>query len=185
MKPKIRNLIIDSILLALLIVASKISIYTTFVPFTLQLLVILVIVMISELKNSLVIILAYVLMGLCGIPVFSNNYLGISAFLSPSFGYIIGFIFMALIISFIKKKVKMKNEFLFYLILSLIGLLTDYILGFLYVIFLSKVIMVIDINLTLSKILINFILIFIPFDLIKCFISAVIVNRLKKVVIRM
>lgn len=185
MKPKIRNLIIDSILLALLIVASKISIYTAFVPFTLQLLVVLVIVLLFDLKNSLIIILTYILMGLCGIPVFSNNYLGISALLSPSFGFILGFIFMGLIISFIKKKVKMKNEFLFYLIASLIGLITDYMLGFLYVIFLSKVIMVIDINLTLSKILINFILIFIPFDLIKCFISAVIVNRLKKVIIRM
>lgn len=79
----------------------------------------------------------------------------------------------------------MKNEFLFYLILSLIWLITDYILAYFYVVFLSKVIMVIDINLTLSKILINFILIFIPFDLIKCFISVVIVNRLKKVIIRM
>lgn len=185
MKPKIRNLIIDSILLALLIVASKISIYTAFVPFTLQLLVVLVIVMLNDLKNSLIIILTYILMGLCGIPVFSNNYLGISVLFSPSFGFILGFIFMGLIISFIKKKVKMKNEFLFYLIISLIGLLTLYILGFLYVIFLSKVIMVIDINLTVYQILINFILIFIPFDLIKCFISAVIVKKLKKVIIRM
>lgn len=173
MNRKIKNLIIDSILLALLIVASKLSIYTSFVPFTLQLLIILIISLLVDFKNALLIISIYIGIGLIGIPVFSSSIASVAILIHPSFGFILGFLLIAFVIPLLKLKI---NN---YLTLSFIALLIDYICGFIYVILLSKVFMVLEIDLTIFKIFINFIAIFIPFDIIKCVLATIIVKRVE------
>lgn len=184
MNKKTKNLIIDSILLALLIVASKLSIYTSFVPFTLQLLIVLIISLLVDYKNSLLIIAIYIIMGLIGIPVFSSTVSSVSVLVHPSFGFIIGFLFIALTIPIIKEKIKINNKFIKNLTLSIIALIIDYICGFVYVILLSKVLMIIDLDLTTFKIFINFIAIFIPFDIIKCVLATIIVKRVENSTIK-
>ena len=179
MNKKIKNLIIDSILLALLIVASKLSIYTSFVPFTLQLLIVLIFSLLVDYKNSILIIVIYIIMGLIGIPVFSSSVSSVAVLIHPSFGFIIGFILIALFIPIIKEKIRINNKFVKNLTLSIIALIIDYICGFVYIILLSKILMVIDLDLTISKIFINFIAIFIPFDIIKCVLATIIVKRVE------
>lgn len=182
MNKRIKNLIIDSILLAVLIIASKISIYTGFVPFTLQILVVLIISLLLDYKESLIVLGTYVLIGLLGIPVFSSNAAGIAALITPSFGFVIGFLVMSLIIPLLKRKLKQKinNQFLLNLIPSLIGLIIDYAFGFIYALFLYKILMVLKTEMTVLKILLNFVILFIPFDLVKCVLSSIIVERLEK-----
>ena len=179
MNKKIKNLIIDSILLALLIVASKLSIYTSFVPFTLQLLIVLIFSLLVDYKNSILIIVIYIIMGLIGIPVFSSSVSSVAVLIHPSFGFIIGFILIALFIPIIKEKIIINNKFVKNLTLSIIALIIDYICGFVYIILLSKILMIIDLDLTISKIFINFIAIFIPFDIIKCVLATIIVKRVE------
>ena len=179
MNKKIKNLIIDSILLALLIVASKLSIYTSFVPFTLQLLIVLIFSLLVDYKNSILIIVIYIIMGLIGIPVFSSSVSSVAVLIHPSFGFIIGFILIALFIPIIKEKIRINNKFVKNLTLSIIALIIDYICGFVYIILLSKILMIIDLDLTISKIFINFIAIFIPFDIIKCVLATIIVKRVE------
>lgn len=180
MNKKINNLIIDSILLALLIVASKISIYTNFVPFTLQLLIVMIIVLLVDYKNAFIILSVYLVIGLCGIPVFSSLTSGFVILTSPTFGFVLGFVIVGLVIPFFKKRIRINNEFLLNLFCTIIGLFIDYFFGFFYALFLYKVLMILDTQITVINILINFIIIFIPFDLIKCIIASIIVKKLSK-----
>ena len=77
--------------------------------------------------NSTIVILTYILMGLFGIPVFSSGG-GMHYIFSPTFGYIIGFLFQAMIISKASNK---DNKWLKY-ILSILGILVDYLFGSIY-----------------------------------------------------
>lgn len=181
MNKKIKNLIIDSILLALLIVASKLSIYTSFVPFTFQILVVLTISLLLDYKNALLVIIVYVLMGIVGIPVFSTTSAGITVFINPSFGFIIGFIAMSVLIPVVKKKLecKISNKYKVNFISGIIGLLIDYLFGFFYALLLFKVLMILETDMTVFKIFIYFIAIFVPFDIIKCVLATIISKRVE------
>lgn len=181
MNKRIKNLIIDSILLAVLIIASKISIYTSFVPFTLQILIVLIISLLLNYKESLIVIGIYILMGIIGIPVFSSSVAGVASFVTPSFGFIIGFLAMSFFVPFTKKKLanRINNKFLVNLLASLIGLFIDYFFGFCYAIVLYKVLMVLETQMSTFKLLFNFVIVFIPFDIVKCLLASTIVKRLE------
>lgn len=66
------------------------------VPFTLQTLGVFLAILILGEKKGLITILIYLLIGLIGIPVFSNFTGGIGIILGPTGGYLIGFIFIDL-----------------------------------------------------------------------------------------
>ena len=57
------------------------------------LLIVLIISLLVDYKNSLLIIVIYIIMGLIGIPVFSSTVSSVSVLVHPSFGFIIGFLF--------------------------------------------------------------------------------------------
>ena len=181
MNKKIKNLIIDSILLALLIVASKLSIYTSFVPFTFQILVVIIISLLLDYKNASLVILVYILMGLVGIPVFSSSSSGIAILVEPTFGFVIGFVIIGLVVPVIKKKLKekIKGKYTVIFISGIIGLIIDYLIGFLYALLLYKVLMILETDMTVVKIFIYFIAIFVPFDIIKCVLATIISKRVE------
>ncbi len=127
MKLKVKDICMMSILLAILIVTSKITIPTGIVPITLQTFAVTIIALILGFKKSTIVILTYILMGLFGIPVFSSGG-GMHYIFSPTFGYIIGFLFQAMIISKASNK---DNKWLKY-VLSILGILVDYLFGSIY-----------------------------------------------------
>ena len=101
----IKRIAIDSIFLALLIVSSYISIPLSDISLTLQVLVVLLLALILPFIDAEIIIIVYILMGLFGIPVFANFSAGFSKIFMPSFGFIISFLFIPVVlklISFIK-----------------------------------------------------------------------------------
>ena len=65
----LKEICLNAILLALLVVSAQISLKVGLTTFTLQLLVVFIITSICSLKNSLIIISCYIIMGLIGIPV--------------------------------------------------------------------------------------------------------------------
>ena len=93
----IRDLVLISISAALITVCSWISIPIGPVPFTLQTMAILAVMLTCGGRRGTLAILVYLLMGACGLPVFAGFKGGLVSFAGPTGGFLIGFIFAALV----------------------------------------------------------------------------------------
>ena len=69
---KIKQLVVNAMFIALLVVSSFISIPINQVPITLQTLLVYIIILAFDFKNSIIIFVIYLIMGLIGLPIFSN-----------------------------------------------------------------------------------------------------------------
>lgn len=90
----------------------------------------------------------YMLMGVVGLPVFSNGAGGPGYILTPSFGYIIGFIFCAYAVGKIVEISRANNSKTGLVIAPFVGLMIDYIIGVPYLYMIFNVVMgkAIDVN---------------------------------------
>jgi len=95
-KTKTLDLVYTAMGVTLICVCSWINIPMT-VPFTLQTFAIPAVLLILGKKRGTIATIVYVLMGAIGIPVFAGFTGGLAILLGNTGGYIIGFIFMALI----------------------------------------------------------------------------------------
>ena len=93
----IYDLVLISISAALITVCSWISITIGPIPFTLQTMAILAVMLTAGGRRGTISILVYLAMGACGIPVFAGFKGGVTAFAGPTGGFLIGFVFAALI----------------------------------------------------------------------------------------
>lgn len=91
-----KRITIISLTTTLCVICSWISIPFT-IPFTMQSFAVCYTLLILGAKDGLISILLYTLIGLIGLPVFSNFRGGIGHLLGPTGGYILGFIAMSLI----------------------------------------------------------------------------------------
>lgn len=89
-------------------ICSWISIPTV-VPFTLQTFAVFLTVSVLGGKRGTLSVIIYVLLGAVGLPVFSGFKGGVGALLNTTGGYIIGFIFSALIMWAFEKAFRPKN----------------------------------------------------------------------------
>lgn len=124
-----KEISIVGICTALIAVISQISLQLPIgVPLTFQCFIIAVIAVVLGFKLSAFSILAYILLGFIGLPVFANFKAGPSAVLGATGGFIIGFLPMAAIIGYACDKTQ--NKIWLFLVLY-IGLALDYMLGIL------------------------------------------------------
>ena len=95
-----------SLCVALLCISAYIVITLPFTPIliTAQTIIINLIALILSPKQSLLTVTVYILIGICGLPVFSGAVGGIAKLLGPTGGFLIGFLIIAPIISFLKGK---------------------------------------------------------------------------------
>ncbi len=186
-----KKLTIQALMLAVLIVCSQIIIpLPGGVPVTLQVLAVAIIAYYFHLKDALIIVCVYLFLGFIGLPFFSGFTGGPGKLVSPSAGYLLGFIPMTVFLALPKnRKVAEKsigpendypveetktgkNKKIYQVILfSLLGLLSCHLIG---VIWLSKVL-----NLSYLQ---GFMVGSFPFlikDLISLFIAYVIMNKIK------
>ncbi|MCI5838867.1 MAG: biotin transporter BioY [Christensenellaceae bacterium] len=94
---------------AVIAVCSYISV-PTLIPFTLQTFAVALVATVLGWKLGFVAVFCYLLLGLCGAPVFSGFKSGLSAFASPTGGYLVGFLLIppcALLFKFFPKKIGM------------------------------------------------------------------------------
>lgn len=91
-----REMVLTSMMVALMAVCSWISIPSA-VPFTLQTFAVFCAVSLLGGRNSLFAVLAYLLIGAVGVPVFAGPSGGIGIVLGTTGGYMLGFIFITLI----------------------------------------------------------------------------------------
>lgn len=101
---KITNIVFTALFVAVIVVCSQIIIPFGQVPITLQTVGVFLSATILGARWSSVSVLVYILLGLVGLPVFSGFSSGVGYLLGPTGGYIVGFLFTALIVGFITEK---------------------------------------------------------------------------------
>ncbi len=94
---------------ALITVCAWITIPVGAIPVTLQTFAVALIGALFGAVRGLIAVAVYLLMGLIGIPVFSNFNAGVAALLGPTGGYLIGFLF-SVVIAGIFSALKIKNH---------------------------------------------------------------------------
>lgn len=128
---KTKHLIYVALFAALISVGAQIRIPIGPVPITLQMPMVLLTALLLGPKLSVMATSVYLLLGLVGVPVFAGGG-GFSSLVSPSFGFILGFIPCALIAGF---GAKPGLPFYQVLIYTYLGMLVTFIFGTVYFIF--------------------------------------------------
>lgn len=112
---------------ALIAVCSWISIPVGEIPITLQTFAVFAAVGLLGMKRGLLSVVVYILLGAVGVPVFAGFKGGIGVLFGTTGGYIVGFLFLALIAGFILDKFGKK---VYVMIIALVlGLLVCYAFG--------------------------------------------------------
>lgn len=160
---------------ALIAVCSWISIPLT-VPITLQTMAICLVAGLLGAKRGTITTVIYILLGLVGVPVFAGFSSGPAALLSPSGGYIIGFIFTALIVGIVSDKTK--GKMIPIVIAMIIGILFCYVFGTAWfaIVYAKQN----ETAATLKTILSWCVLPFLIPDAVKIVVASILTNRLKK-----
>ena len=91
------DLVLISISAALITVCSWISIPLGPLPFTLQTMGILAVMLTCGGRRGTISIVIYLAMGFCGVPVFAGFKGGVSALIGPTGGFLVGFVIAALV----------------------------------------------------------------------------------------
>ena len=120
---------------ALIILGTFIKIPLPMISITLQLEFVLLSAMLLGAWRSSLSVAAYIILGLCGVPVFTYGG-GIACVLKPSFGFIIGFLVASVVTGYIVEHLKERTFWkLFFaalagtVIIYIIGTLSQYISG--------------------------------------------------------
>lgn len=161
---------------ALITVCSWISFPLT-IPITLQTLGVCLVSGLFGLRRGTISVIVYLILGAVGVPLFAQFTGGLGIITGPSGGYLIGFIFTALIVGFASDKWEGKLAAL--ILAMILGVLVCYAFGtawFAYV-YAKK-----SQPASLLTILGWCVFPFIPFDAIKIVVAALLTGRLKKFV---
>ena len=118
----------------------------------------------------------YMAIGLIGVPVFTSGG-GFASILSKSFGYILGFILCAFLVGILTEKfIRPNPTFPKFMIAGLIGAFSIYLVGIPYFYLILKYVTHADAS--LSTVLVNSMLVFIPVDVLKAVFAASISRQL-------
>ena len=124
---RLKSMVFVALMAAFLCIFSPISIPLPLVPITLQTFGVFLVSALLGWKRGTVAVLIYLLLGLIGLPVFSGWTGGFSGFATPSSGYIIGFVFTALLTGFLIDR--FPNRLWMYPVAMIAGLAVCYLFG--------------------------------------------------------
>ena len=138
---KTKSIIITGLFTAIICVFSVITITIGPVPITLSLFAVFLSAVMLGWKKGCLAVLVYILCGAIGLPVFSGLKGGISILFGPTGGYIIGYIFIALIVGLTAeraKKLSAAKKYALTFAASFTALLICYAFGTAQYIFITK-----------------------------------------------
>lgn len=167
---KNQEITFTAIMVTLLIICSQLSLPIGPVPITLQTLAVLMIGYLLSPKNSVRATSIYLIMGLFGLPIFSNFMGGFQAALLPSFGFILGFIPA----SYVQAKYLTKHSNL--MMAAMINFTITYVIGLAYMAFILNVYL--NNQMGFIGILMAGLIPFIPGDLFKMLVGVLLAKRL-------
>lgn len=173
-----KSLILCSLFAALIAVGAFIKIPIPVVPFTLQVLFTTLSGLLLGPKLGAISVGIYLLVGLVGIPVFTQGG-GPSYIFQPTFGYLIGFLIGSYITGYIANK-KKNPSLKTLLIASFTGLTIVYILGMIYYYFIANYYL--NSPITVGAVMFYCCLVFIPGDALLCVMSSIIAKRIIPVI---
>lgn len=127
---RIKELVQNGMGLSILIICSWMTITMISIPFTMQTFALFLLLYVFHGKRSFFILTTYLLLGLVGIPVFSNFQSGTVALFGPTGGYLFGFWFATLCL-WGSEQIWRKHISIFFLF-SLFALFICYFLGTLW-----------------------------------------------------
>lgn len=171
----VKDITLIAVFVAVITVCSWISIPVGPVPVTLQTFAIFMTAGLLGTKRSLITIIIYIMLGMVGVPVFSQFKAGPNVLAGPTGGYVIGFIFTVIIIGVLTKIVSKSNKTLKNAVTFLSMILGDvvcFVVETIHFMFMMKV----DLISSLTICVIPYI---IP-DLVKMIIAIMVIDRVKK-----
>jgi len=156
---------------AMVAVAAQIVVPIGIVPFNLSVLAVLLAGGLLKPAYAFFAMIVYLLLGICGLPIFAGFQAGIGAIVGPTGGYLISFPFMAVVVS------KMINSSKFALQIKLIigillAIIICHVMGFLWLAYSREI--------SIWSAFVAGSLIFIPFDLLKGALAYLIIRKIKK-----
>ena len=175
-----KNLILCAMFTTLIVAGTFIKIPLPILPFTMQFFFTMLAAMILGGRWGAISVALYMVLGLIGLPVFTEGG-GIWYVFKPSFGYIIGYVIGTYVTG---KMVEMKDGYkLGWLTLSnLTGVIIVYVVGMIYYYIICNY--VIDTPIGVMKVFVYCCLLIIPKDIVLCVITAIIAKRLRPVIDR-
>lgn len=173
MKISTRDLIITSLFTALTAIGGFVSIPLGPVPITLQTIFVVLSGLILGAKLGALSQIIYVILGLIGLPIFAGGTGGLTSVVSPSFGFVIGFIVAAYVIGKLTEKNKSLSTIIYSVVL---GSFVIYFIGvpYFYFIFTSYLGKSINFYGALKYACLPFI----PGDIVKAVISIILAKKL-------
>ncbi|MGN1140391.1 MAG: biotin transporter BioY [Oliverpabstia sp.] len=174
---KTTNLILCSLFTALIAVGAFIKIPVPVVPFTLQFLFTTLAGLLLGSKKGAISVVAYMILGLAGLPIFSEGG-GFWYVIKPSFGYIIGFCIGTYVTGLIAERMKEKTVPR-YMLANFVGLLIVYAVGMIYYYIICNY--VIDTPIALGPLFLYCFVLAVPGDICLCILAAALVKRVKPI----
>ncbi len=171
MKLKTHDLTVTAIFSAVICILSVITIPVGAVPISLSLFAIMLSAISLDEKKGVLSCFIYLFIGAMGIPVFSGFRGGLHILFGPTGGFIISYIFVALIMSFTSQKT---NKKLTLFISGLLSLAVCYLLGSLQYALISKVSFYNSLSVCVYP--------FVVFDVLKAILAINIGIKLKKLI---
>lgn len=171
-KNKIYFMCTYAIITALICIFAPMSIPIGIIPISLTNLILYFAIYILGTKGTLISYVVYLLLGLVGLPVFSGYQGGIAKLAGPTGGYLFGFIFMIIISGLSFEKSKGKFRIPFTLLGMVIGTAVAYLFGTIW--------FIVQMDCTFAYACSVCVFPFIPFDLIKIVVAAILGLAVRK-----
>ncbi|SFR83413.1 biotin transporter BioY [Anaeromicropila populeti] len=171
---KTNELILCALFAALIAAGAFIKIPIPVVPFTLQFLFTNLAGMLLGKKSGSISVAVYLLIGLLGIPVFTNGG-GPGYIVQPTFGYLIGFLAGSFAAGYVVEKGK-TNRLSKWIMAGLLNLIIVYTMGMLYYYIISNY--YIHSQIGVKALFLYCFVLAVPGDLLLCIISAMIGKRI-------
>lgn len=173
---KTTNLTLIALMTAVMCILGPLSIIIPIspVPITFTNLAIYFTVILLGWKKGTISYLVYLLIGFIGVPVFSFFTGGPAKLLGPTGGYLIGFIFLALIAGYFVDKYP--GKVYIYIVGMVLGMIVTYALGTGWLAFQA--------NMTFEAALFAGVIPYLPGDIIKIIIAAIVGPGIKKQIVR-
>ncbi|MGV8906785.1 MAG: biotin transporter BioY [Acetobacterium sp.] len=170
----IRTLTLCGLFTALIAAGAFIKIPLPGIPFTLQILFVLLAGLLLGSRAGLVSVLVYIFVGLAGIPVFTGGG-GLAYVFQPTFGYIIGFALGAFVTGWIAER-KPEPSMRRLILAAIAGTAVIYALGLTFYYFIANYYL--NTPMGVGAIMVSGLLMTLPADIIKIGLSVVLAKRL-------
>ena len=178
MNTKTKSMVYCGLFTALIAVGAFIKVPVPVVPFTLQYLFTMLAGLLLGAKRGAIAVLAYMLLGLAGLPIFTEGG-GLWYVLKPSFGYIIGFVLGTYVTGRIAETMP-KKTIPHYLLANLAGLVIVYACGMSYYYVICNY--VIDTPIAVWPLFLYCFILAVPGDIALSVLGAVIAKRVRPLV---